>query len=64
MLFADHITKDVKVPTNVFNALKQFMSDKQMVETVATVGGYSFVSRFVVALNVDDKMDFPVPFPQ
>ncbi|KAJ3489127.1 hypothetical protein NLI96_g2354 [Meripilus lineatus] len=63
LVFADFVTKEVKVPTSVFDSLKSFLSDRQMVEAVATVGGYNFVSRFVVALDVDGKMDTPVPVP-
>ncbi|KAG7098859.1 hypothetical protein E1B28_000762 [Marasmius oreades] len=63
MLFADWITKAVRVPDDVFNGLRKFLNDQQMVEATATTGGYNLVSRFVVALNVDDKMDVPVPIP-
>ena len=63
MLFADFMTKSVQVPQPIFDKLHQFLDDKQMVDAVATVGGYNFVSRLVVALNVDRKMDVPVPIP-
>lgn len=63
MAFTDWITKSVHVPDNVFGNLQRFLNDKQMVEATATTGGYNLVSRFVVALNVDGKMDVPVPIP-
>ena len=63
LLFADFVTKSVKVPQHVFDQLHSFLNDTQMVDAVATVGGYNFVSRFVVALDVDSKMDVPVPIP-
>ncbi|KAI0745999.1 4-carboxymuconolactone decarboxylase [Earliella scabrosa] len=63
LLFADFMTKSVKVPQHVFDQLHSFLNDTQMVDAVATVGGYNFVSRFVVALDVDSKMDVPVPIP-
>ncbi|KAI0744191.1 4-carboxymuconolactone decarboxylase [Daedaleopsis nitida] len=63
MLFADHMTKSVKVPQGVFDSLNEFLNTTQMVDAVATVGGYNFVSRFVVALDVDSKMNTPVPIP-
>ena len=47
----------------MFDQLHSFLNDTQMVDAVATVGGYNFVSRFVVALDVDSKMDVPVPIP-
>ncbi|TFK90032.1 4-carboxymuconolactone decarboxylase [Polyporus arcularius HHB13444] len=63
MLFADFMTKSVQVPQPVFDGLHKFLDDKQMVDAVATVGGYNFVTRLVVALNVDGKMDVVVPIP-
>ena len=57
------MTKRVQVPQPIFDGLHRFLDDKQMVDAVATVGGYNFVSRFVVALNVDGKMDMLVPVP-
>ena len=62
MLFTDFMTKRVQVPQPIFDGLHRFLDDKQMVDAVATVGGY-FVSRFVVALNVDGKIDMLVPVP-
>ncbi|PSR72841.1 hypothetical protein PHLCEN_2v11290 [Hermanssonia centrifuga] len=64
MNFADWVTKAVYVPQPVYDSLKKYLSDMQMVDATATVGGYNFVSRFVVALNVDGKMDTPVPIPR
>ncbi|KAI0820026.1 4-carboxymuconolactone decarboxylase [Trametes gibbosa] len=61
--FADFMTNAIKVPQPVFDHLHQFLSDKQIVDAVATVGTYNLVSRFVVALDVDSKMDVPVPIP-
>ncbi|KAI0786694.1 AhpD-like protein [Abortiporus biennis] len=63
LLFADWSSKNVHVPQPVFNGLKQFLNNKQIVEAVSTVGFYNFVSRFVVSLNVDGKMDTAVPIP-
>ena len=63
MLFTDFMTKRVQVPQPIFDGLHKFLDGKQMVDAVATVGGYNFVSRFVVALNVDGKIDMLVPVP-
>ncbi|KAK7472630.1 hypothetical protein VKT23_000743 [Stygiomarasmius scandens] len=63
LLYTDWLTKSVHVPDEVFNGLRQFLNDTQMVEATATAGGYNLVSRFVEALNVDDKMDVAVPVP-
>ncbi|KAF4599552.1 hypothetical protein EYR40_006646 [Pleurotus pulmonarius] len=45
----------------VFGGLKEFMNDQQIVEATITAAGYNLVSRFVVALDADAKMDVPVP---
>ncbi|KAF9263417.1 4-carboxymuconolactone decarboxylase [Marasmius fiardii PR-910] len=63
LAFTDWITKNVHVPDDVFNNLRRFLNDQQIVEATATTGGYALVSRFVVALNVDGKMNVPVPIP-
>jgi len=65
LLFSDTSTAEVFVPDNIFNGLKSFLPTNEMiVDAVATVATYNMVSRFVEALNVDDKMSVTVPFPQ
>ncbi|KAF8894122.1 4-carboxymuconolactone decarboxylase [Infundibulicybe gibba] len=64
MLFTDWITKNVHVPDNVFAGLQKFLNNQQLLEATATTGGYNLVSRLVVALNVDAKMNVPVPIPK
>ncbi|KAJ7098722.1 4-carboxymuconolactone decarboxylase [Mycena belliarum] len=61
--FADAIGTSVRVPTHVYKNLARFLSPQQMVEAAATAGGYAFVSRFTVSLNVDGKMNAEVPVP-
>ncbi|KAJ7682291.1 AhpD-like protein [Mycena polygramma] len=63
LAFADAITTSVRVPTHIYNNLARFLSPQQMVEAVSTAGSYAFVSRFTVALNVDDRMNEEVPVP-
>lgn len=63
MAFTDAITVQVHVSDAIFDNLRNFLNDTQLVEAAATAGGYNFVSRFVVSLNVDAKMDVPVPVP-
>ena len=64
LLMADFMTKNVNVPKHVFDGLKGFLDNKQMVDAVATVGTYNLVARFVEALDIDSKADVPVPIPQ
>ncbi|KAJ6566037.1 AhpD-like protein [Mycena capillaripes] len=63
MSFTDWITLNVRVPDDVFNWLKPFLNDSQLVEATATASGYAMGGRLIMALNVDDKMDVPVPIP-
>ncbi|KAJ7266570.1 4-carboxymuconolactone decarboxylase [Mycena rebaudengoi] len=62
MTFTDWITLNIRVPDDVFNGLRPFLNDSQLVEATATAAGYA-MGRMIVALNVDDKMDVPVPIP-
>jgi len=63
MLFTDWTTKTAKVPDDVFKGLQKFLNDQQLVEFTATTGGYAFVSRFLLALDVDGKNNVSVPIP-
>ena len=63
MRLADAMTKDIKVPQDVFDGLRKFLNEQQMVDAVGAVATYNLVSRFVVALDVDGKMDADVPIP-
>ncbi|KAJ7671743.1 AhpD-like protein [Mycena rosella] len=63
MIFTDWVTVNIHVPDVVFDALRPFLNDSRLVEATVTAVGYNGGSRLVVALNVDDKMDVPVPIP-
>uniref|UniRef100_A0A0W0GBF3 H/ACA ribonucleoprotein complex subunit NOP10 n=1 Tax=Moniliophthora roreri TaxID=221103 RepID=A0A0W0GBF3_MONRR len=63
MLFADYLTKTVRVPQDVFDELAKHLTDQQIVEATATAGAYNFGSRLLVALDVDGKMDAAIPVP-
>ncbi|KAG6899971.1 hypothetical protein C0993_004739 [Termitomyces sp. T159_Od127] len=63
MTFTDWSTSTAHVPDNVFAGLKKFLNNQQLVEATATVGGYNFVSRFLLALDVDGKNNVSVPIP-
>ncbi|KAF7328452.1 putative glycosidase C21B10.07 [Mycena sanguinolenta] len=63
MTFTDWITQNIRVPDDVFDGLRPFLNDSQLVEAVSTAASYSAGGRLVVALNVDAKMDVPVPIP-
>jgi len=77
LAFTDSSTRHVKVPDEVFVNFKRQLQvnldsqddapnvtvDRQLVEATATVGGYNLVSRFLVALDVDDRASQAVPVP-
>ncbi len=75
--FADASTRSIKIPDTVFNTFKdelfaalktrnpqEVTVERQLVEAVTTVGGYNLVSRFLVALDVDDRSFQDVPAPR
>jgi alkylhydroperoxidase family enzyme len=56
--YTDAMTKHVKVPEEIFHALKdEGLNEKEIVELTATVASYNMVSRFLVALDVAEKND-------
>ncbi|KAG5342948.1 putative glycosidase C21B10.07 [Termitomyces sp. T112] len=63
MTFTDWSTTTARVPDHVFAELRKFLNDQQLVEATATVAGYNFVSRFLLALDVDGKNNVSVPIP-
>lgn len=53
--YTDAMTKTVTVPDEVFQELKGFFNEREIVEITTTVAAYNCVSRFLVALNVGEK---------
>ncbi|KAG6809194.1 hypothetical protein H0H92_001193 [Tricholoma furcatifolium] len=53
LAFTDWSTSTVRVPEPVFEQLRRFLNDQQLVEAAGVV----------VALDVDGKKDVPVPIP-
>ena len=67
---ADSMTANVHVQDAEFEALRlafvekgddEVVVNRKMVEAVATCAAYNMVSRFLVALDVDDRADVPCP---
>ncbi|KAJ7754369.1 AhpD-like protein, partial [Mycena maculata] len=59
--FTDWITQNVHVPDDVSDAPRPFLNDLQLVDATTIAAAYNSASRLVVASNVDDQMDVPVP---
>jgi len=53
--FTDEMTRNVKVPDEVFDELRKWFDEKEIVELTATVAAYNCVSRFLVALDVGER---------
>ena len=52
ILFAIASTRNVKIPDTTFEALRQRMSETELVELAAVTAAYNMVARFLVALQV------------
>ncbi|KAL8747478.1 MAG: hypothetical protein Q9190_000645 [Brigantiaea leucoxantha] len=54
MAYTDAMTRDIRVPDGIFEGLRVFFTNQQIVEITATVAAYNCVSRFLVALDVGE----------
>ena len=55
LAYTDQMTKEVAVDEAVFERLKEFFTERDIVEITATVAAYNCVSRFLVALDVGEN---------
>ncbi|HTO48921.1 MAG TPA: carboxymuconolactone decarboxylase family protein [Burkholderiales bacterium] len=53
LAYADAMTRAIRVPDDVFAAVRRHFDDREIVELTATVGAYNLVSRFLEALRID-----------
>ena len=53
LAYAQRSTASVQVDQATFDALRPHLSDRQLVELVATVAYYNMVARFLVGLEID-----------
>ncbi|KAI1788868.1 Alpha/Beta hydrolase protein [Ganoderma leucocontextum] len=71
---ADEMTSNVHIQDSTFVLMRtaffvagigqdEASLDRKVVEAVATCATYNMTSRFLVALNVDDRADIPCPVP-
>ena len=49
------MTRTIRVPDDVFAAVRRHFAEREMVELTATIGAYNLVSRFLEALQVDHE---------
>jgi AhpD family alkylhydroperoxidase len=52
LALTDTMTRDVQVPEATLAAVRAHLSDRELVELVATIAAYNMVSRFIEALGI------------
>jgi AhpD family alkylhydroperoxidase len=55
LALTDGMTRDVKVPHVLIDEVRQYLSDREVVELVTTIAAYNMVSRFLEALGIDSN---------
>lgn len=55
LAYTDEMTRNVHVEDAVFDALRPYFTERQLVELTATIASYNLVSRFLEALGVDPE---------
>jgi alkylhydroperoxidase family enzyme len=53
LVYAEAMTRTVRVPDPVFAAVRKHLGDRELVELTATIAGYNLVSRVLEALKID-----------
>lgn len=53
--YATAMTRDVVVPDELFDRVRDLLGERGLVELTATVGAYNMVSRFLVALRLEPQ---------
>ena len=54
--FADAMTRDIRVPENVFGALLGHFNTRQIVELAVLIGTYAMHTRVMQALEIDPEL--------
>jgi alkylhydroperoxidase family enzyme len=53
--YTDSMTREIRVPDDVFAQVRERFAEREVVELTATVAAYNCVSRFLEALHVDPE---------
>lgn len=59
LALTDGMTRNVQVPRESVEAVRAFLSEREVVELVATIAAYNMVSRFLEALDIHSSDDRP-----
>jgi alkylhydroperoxidase family enzyme len=49
------MTREIRVPDDVFRGVREHFNDREIVELTATIAAYNLVSRFLEALQIDNE---------
>lgn len=55
LAYADSMTRDIKVPDEIFDALRPFFNERQIVELTVLIGTYAMHTRVFQALEIDPE---------
>lgn len=55
--YAESVTRDIRVPDQVFDAVRTFLDDEQMVELTLSIAFYNMVIRFLEPMQVGLEED-------
>lgn len=55
LAYADAMTRQVRVPEEVFVQVREQLPERELVELTVTIAGYNCVSRFLEAIAVDHE---------
>ncbi|MES2976026.1 MAG: carboxymuconolactone decarboxylase family protein [Pseudomonadota bacterium] len=53
LAYCEAMTRHIRVPDAVFQAVRAHFSERELVELTATIAAYNMVSRFLEAMQVD-----------
>src|SRR5712691_6683759 len=59
LAYTDSVTREIRVPDPVFAEVRRHFDDRELVELTATAAGYNLVSRFLVAMQIDQERRSP-----
>jgi len=53
--YTDAMTRDIRVPQSLFDAVCAELGEEQMVELSLTIATYNMVSRFLEAMQIEPE---------
>lgn len=56
LAYTDAMTSDVRVPDEIFAAVRDRLNTRELVELTAIIASYNCVNRFLVAMDIDREM--------